>query len=194
MKNLFGYFVVMGLTLAFAASASAHEAHEHGLAHMNLVVEGQKLEIELLTPLANVISFEHAPETDAQKKEVRDMAAVMRKADALFIPSAAAQCQIQDVSLESGVIDDALLSPAGAGHVEKAHEHERGNGHDQDGHGHGDLEVEVSFTCRQPAKLNSITVELFRAFPDLHEVEVRMVTPKGQGAAELTAKSNIIRW
>ena len=185
MKKPFGYFVVMGLALALAASAYAHEAHEHGLAHMNLVVEGQTVEIELITPLANVISFEYAPETEAQKKEVRDMAAVIRKADALFIPSVAAQCQMADVFLESGVIDDALLSPAGAGHAEKAHEHDDG---------HGDLEVEVSFICRQPEKLNSVAVELFRAFPDLHEVEVRMVTPKGQGAAELTAKSNVIRW
>jgi hypothetical protein len=190
MKKTLGFFVVAGTILAFGNSAFAHGAHAHGVARMNLAVEGRKVEIELETPLADVLSFEHAPETDAQKKETRDMAAVMRKADGLFIFPAEAQCRVEKVSLESEAIRDELLAPKTSGHTEKTHDGDKKDG----GKSHADLDVEISFLCRHPEKLNSVTVNLFSAFPSLREVEVQMVTPKGQKAAEATPSSNIIRW
>jgi hypothetical protein len=154
---------------------------------MDVVVEGQTLEIELISPLANLISFEHEPETEAQKKEARDMAAVIRKAEALFVPSAQAECRLKEVSLESGVLEDELLFPDG--HAGNA----RG-GHDDHEDGHSDLEVEIEFMCLHPEKLSGLKVDLFRVFPTLHELEVRMVTPAGQKAAELTPEANMLRW
>jgi hypothetical protein len=37
-------------------------------------------------------------------------------------------------------------------------------------------------------------VGLFEVFPGLEEIEVQMVTPKGQSAAELTASSPVLKW
>ncbi|MDR1368204.1 MAG: DUF2796 domain-containing protein [Candidatus Accumulibacter sp.] len=202
MKILRIFFIVLGGFVVLGAPAFAREAHVHGLAHMNVGVEGEKVEIKLVSPLANVISFEYRPETDAQKKEVRNMAAVMRKADSLFVLSAEAGCRLKEVSLESGVMDDCMLSSGGAGCAEIAHArheggkreaHEHGASGDHD-HGHAGLEVEVSFMCRHPEKLNSMKVDLFRVFPNLHEMEVQMVIPGGQKAAELTPESNTLRW
>jgi hypothetical protein len=190
MKKTLGFLAVAGIILTFGSSAFAHGAHEHGVAHMNLAVEGQKVEIELETPLANILSFEHAPETDTQKKEVRDMAAVMRKADMLFIFPAEAQCRVEKVSLESEAISDELLASKASGPTEKAHGGEKKDGEES----HADLDVEISFLCRHPEKLNSVTVNLFSVFPNLREVEVQLVTPKGQKAAEATPTSNRIRW
>jgi hypothetical protein len=190
MKKFLGAFVVMGVLLAFSIPVSAHEAHVHGLARMNLAVDGQEVEIELDSPLANFVSFEHEPETDAQKQEVRKMASTLRKAEALFILPAEAKCRLEKVSLESGAIGDDLLSPGKPGQAE--HEHERHDGHSHDGH--GDIEAEISFICLEPKKLNNMTVDLFRAFPDLHKVEVQMITSGKQGAAELVPESNVLRW
>jgi hypothetical protein len=170
--------------------AFAHAAHEHGVAHMNLAVEGRQVEIELETPLANVLSFEHAPETDAQKQEIRTMAAVMHKAEELFVFPAAAQCRVETVSLESAAISDDLLAPkASAEPTEQARD-----GEPTDEEAHADLDVEISFLCLQPEQLNSLTVNLFSAFPNLQEVEVQLVTPHGQKAAEATPASNVLRW
>jgi hypothetical protein len=170
------------------APVSAHEAHVHGLARMNLVVEGQTVDIDLRMSLADVLSFEHEPETDAQRKEDRDMVSVMRKADALFVLPPDAGCRLGEVSLESDAVSDAALSPGG-GRGEKEHDADH-----HDGHGHGDLDVEISFTCRNPEKLNGIRVGMFGAFPNLRKMEVRMVTPGGQSAATLTPESPVVRW
>lgn len=194
--NFLRIFIPSVGLLAFGTSAAAHEAHVHGIAHMNLLVEKQAVEIELVSPLANVLSFEHEPETDGQKQEVRDMAAIMRNADKLFILPADAQCEVKEVSMSSEVISPELLSAEvekerQGGHEHNEHSHD--GGHEEE-HGHSDLDVDIAFICRNPEKLDSINVGMFKAFPNLHEIEVQMVTPKGQSAAELTPDSAVIRW
>lgn len=206
MKKFLGFlFVFAGLFLV-SFPASAHEAHVHGLAHLNISVGGGDVSIEMTSALANVISFEHAPETDAQKQEVRNMAALMRKAENLFLFPAEADCKVKEVALESAVLPAELLAPKGAHspeeqggrqhkHDHAGHEHKHGeHKNDAHEHAHGNLEADISFMCGRPEKLNSLKVDMFRAFPSLHEVEVQLVTPKGQSAAELTAKTNTLRW
>jgi hypothetical protein len=204
-------FPVAGITLAMSViSASAHEAHEHGTARVNLTVEGSRVEIELETPLANLISFEHAPATEAQKKEVRDMAAALRDTGRLFIFPAAAQCRLEKISLESEVIGDTLLAPAGEPAVAAAkakgakagahadhedHEdHADHEDHEEGEETHADLDVEMSFVCQNPGALKQIEIGMFKVFPNLHEIEVQMLTPKGQGAASLGKNSSVIKW
>ena len=94
-----------------------HGPHEHGVARLNVALEGQRLSIELDSPLANLLSFEHAPRTDPQQNEVRAMAARLRRAETLFVPSGAASCRLASVALESGslpgnLLDSAAPSPA----------------------------------------------------------------------------------
>lgn len=213
--------VCLGLgAILLGAPALAHEAHVHGLAHLNLSVEEGTVEIELKSALANFISFEHAPETEAQKKEVRDMAAVLNDAGRLFTFPAEAGCRLERVSFESPVLDDELLSAGAASkhggeakkeatrhddHEHKDHDHddhehgdhEHGDhDHDDDheGHAHGNIDADLTFVCAAPARLDRVEVGLFEVFPALHEVEVQMMTPKGQGAAKLTEKDKVIKW
>ena len=39
-----------------AAEYRHHEAHEHGVAHMNVAFEGNELYIELISPAANIVN------------------------------------------------------------------------------------------------------------------------------------------
>ncbi|MDR2489479.1 MAG: DUF2796 domain-containing protein [Desulfovibrio sp.] len=200
MKKFCSFFIVLGGFFVFGVQTFANEAHVHGVTNMNVTVEGGKVEIELKSPLANFISFEHEPETDAQKKEVRAMGETLRKADSLFLFPVEAGCKLEEVSLESGVIDDHLLNADASGHAPKTHGRHEGRGHadhghsGKDEHGHADIEVEVSFMCRNPEKLTKLQVNMFSAFPSLHEIEVQMLTPAEQKAAELTPEANTITW
>jgi hypothetical protein len=198
MKKSMLFASVIACLITAGVPAFAHEAHEHGTARINLSLEGQKVEIEFETPLASLISFEHAPETDAQKKELRDMATTMRKADTLFIFPAEAQCRLEKVSLESEAITDDLFSPAGTSAVASAKGGERKadspGDKKEDEESHADLDAEISFICRHPEKLNRIEVDMFRIFPGLQKIEMQMVTPKGQRAAKLAPRSNVAKW
>ncbi|MDR1685517.1 MAG: DUF2796 domain-containing protein [Desulfovibrio sp.] len=197
MKHRTVFAEVLVCAALLATPAYAHKAHEHGAARMNLSVEGQEVEIELEVPLADLTAFEHAPETDAEKKAVRDAAAILHDAGKLFMFPAEAGCRSTKISLESDVLSDDLLAAPGArkgtakhGAAEKK---ERHDDHEK-AEKHADLDAEWTFVCRNPEKLRRLEVGLFKHFPSLREIDVQMTTPGKQGAAELTPQSAILRW
>jgi len=69
-----GFFVsatlLAGLVVAAGPAASAereHGAHEHGVGQLSLAVEGNTVEIEITAPGADIVGFEHAAETEADR-------------------------------------------------------------------------------------------------------------------------------
>jgi ABC-type Zn2+ transport system substrate-binding protein/surface adhesin len=186
---------------------------------MNVVIESDGFEVELDGALAGFISFEHEPSTDAQRAEVKEMAAKLGQADNLFKAPAAAGCKAQEISLESEALPAELLAPYAAdpdqghshGHGDHGHSHGPGEAghshgpgegdhdHDHDdegeaGHSHADLEASFEFKCSKPGALASIEVGLFESFPGLEELRVQVLSPKGQSAAELTKASPVLKW
>jgi hypothetical protein len=206
MKKMFAVFMLIAVSV-FGANISqtlyAQGAHEHGIAKLNVAVDGQSLTIELESPLANMVSFEHEPTTEEQKKEVSDMAGKLRRADEIFVPSQAAECRLTQVKLESDALDEALLSAENSGRPDDHdHEAEGGSsghkGHDHDGDidddAHGEIEGEFVFSCARPDKLDSMEVKLFDHFSGFHKINVQLVSPKGQKAFELAPKSAKLAW
>jgi hypothetical protein len=59
-------------------------AHEHGVARLNLAVAGNSLTIELFSPAANIVGFEHHPRTQAQKDQVKEARKTLEAAQTLF--------------------------------------------------------------------------------------------------------------
>lgn len=169
-----------------------HGPHEHGVARLNVALEGQRLSIELDSPLANLLSFEHAPRTDPQQNEVRAMAARLRRAETLFVPSGAASCRLASVALESGSLPGNLLDSAAPSPARP--DNARADDEKADAAEHGDLEGAFVFHCDRPEALAQIDVRLFGAFPALREIEVQFIAHGRQGAIALTPKSGVLRW
>ena len=199
MKKSLILATVMGTALLYSP-AMAHGPHEHGVARMNISVDGATVEIALESPLANVLSFEHAPASDAQRAEVQALAAKLRQAEKLFLLTKAAQCRSTGVSLASENLPPELLGDAapafvggGGGHPEKTHDTAEDEAHEEH-EAHGDLDASFTFTCDKPEALKDINVQLFTAWPALHELEIQLVTPAGQQGAELTSKKHTLVW
>ena len=71
-----------------AAEFRHHEAHEHGVAHMNVAFEGNELYIEFISPAANIVGFEHQPRTQEQKAAVKAAIKKLEAGEKLFaLPS-----------------------------------------------------------------------------------------------------------
>lgn len=45
-----------------------YEAHLHGASILNWVMEGQRLQISLKSPVINMLGFEHAPDDDRERQ------------------------------------------------------------------------------------------------------------------------------
>jgi hypothetical protein len=170
-------------------AAAQEPAHEHGVLHLDVAVEGKGYTVALESPLDNLLGFEHAPRDATQEESVRGMASRLRAADAIFVANRAAGCKLLSVRLESAALPSALLGGGpGSAPAKDASQTEAAPV------GHADLDGAFSFACGNPAALNAIDVMLFDAFARIRRIEVQLVTPKGQGKRTLTAEARRIVW
>lgn len=154
-----------------AAAAQAAQPHEHGVARLDVAVDAGRVSIELDTPLDNLLGFERAPRTDAERGKVAAMLARLRAGDVLFRIDAAAGCTLAKVELVSALLD---LGKAGAV------SHNTTPASD-----HADLNGSFEFRCKNGARAGFVEVGLFEAFPALKRIDLQVATPKGQLKAVL---------
>ncbi len=64
--------------LSIPAFAAPHSAHVHGVAELDVVVEGKKVQITLESPADNLLGFERAPKNDFEKNKVKDVNAQLQ--------------------------------------------------------------------------------------------------------------------
>ncbi len=165
-----GFLATLLLALAGSAAlgiAHAHKAHEHGIARLDVAVEAGRVVIGLDTPLDNLVGFERAPRTDAERAAVAAAVARLRDAAALFRIDGAAGCTAGKVELAS--------APLGLGKAPAPAQ----------GSAHADLEGSFEFGCTAGAQAGFVEVGLFEAFPRLKRLEVQVATPRGQAKATL---------
>ncbi|MGK7907947.1 MAG: DUF2796 domain-containing protein [Synechococcus sp.] len=188
------------------AETRQEESHVHGIVEMNVAVEGSQLYIELVSPAANIVGFEHAPNTDEQEAAVDNAIAVLEAGDNLLGLPVEAEC-----SLVTAAVESDIHSGEGDGHSEHEGEHEdehsehedEHSGHeDEHEHKHSEHEEEVhsefvanyEFDCANPEQLQQIEVGLFETFPGIEEIEVQALTDSGQVGKNLTPTDPILSW
>ncbi len=180
--------VIIQSNLLHAEEYRHHEAHEHGVASMNIAVEGNNLYIEFSSPAANIVGFEHHPRTQAQKETVQDALKQLQSAKALFILSAGAQSQLLSAAAETD-IDDEPDHHAASEHGQAKGEHYEKKPYAADEHErHSEFKARYHFICKKPGRLSEIEVGLFRVFSGIERIEVQLVSETKQAAMELTAR------
>ena len=80
-------FLIMAL-LSIPAFAAPHSAHVHGVAEMDVVVDGKKILISFASPADNLLGFERAPKSDYEKNKVKDVAAQLQFSANMIAPNA----------------------------------------------------------------------------------------------------------
>jgi len=163
------------ICIAFSASAEEHRqlgAHIHGHGRLNIAIEDKTMSIELEVPAADIVGFEHEPETPEQKAVLEDAKAKLAAGLSLFTPAPAAGC----VQKMAGV-------KAEAEHEDAEHEEEH-EAHDA-GHQHSEFHAEYAFECPSPSQLTSMTFDYFKVFPKAEELDTSLISPKGQASFEV---------
>jgi len=122
--------------------------------------------IAMESPLDNIVGFERAPKTDAEKKTVEAAIAQLRAADKLFTIDPAANCKLGPVDLRSGALGLGNPDPA-------------------ESSGHADLDASFSFNCTQAAAAKFIDLNLFSAFKGARQIDVQIASAQGQFKRQL---------
>ena len=163
-----GLLLLLGMAVLFAATAvQAAQPHEHGVARLNVAVDAGLVSIEFDTPLDNLLGFERAPRSDAERDKAAALVARLRAADGLFRIDTAAGCTLAKVDLASAPLELGKAAAAAAASD------------------HSDLHGVFEFRCKNGARAGFVEVGLFDAFPALKRIELQVVTPSGQLKATL---------
>lgn len=165
------------LALAVASgAASAGKAHEHGALKLDVAIEGNRLTIAMEAPLDNLLGFERAPRTDAERKASAEVLARLRSTDksaSLFTPDAAAQCTLGKAEVQAPVLEPGAKPAA------------------QDGH--ADLDATYEFSCAQAGELRNLDVGLFEAYKRIQRIDVQVAGAKGQWKVTLRRPARQVR-
>jgi hypothetical protein len=166
-----------------------HGAHVHGIGKLNIVLEGKEVHVELDSPAANIVGFEHQPRSAEDRAALERAVNTLREGERLFLFSREAGCR-----QEKAVVESSLLAGANKDHHDHGHDHGAKDKDHDHAHVHADIRVEYHFECSRPERVDQLVVELFEAFPGTERLDVQYVIGSRQGAAELTAASNLLRF
>ena len=225
LQPVFGVASAVLMGVASAASHDGHrehEAHVHGHGTLDIVVEGEELVVELRIPSVNVVGFEHAPRTDAEREAVHQALVPFREAASVLVPSPEAECEVENVEARITAMadeehddhdgeherheehghegDDDEHGSESAEHEAEHEEHEAGHEEheheaqemDSDAEAHSELHAAYHFHCHAPERLDRIGVRVFEHLHDAEEIEVRLVTPSVQTAFELHPGDEVV--
>ena len=207
--------VVASLLMLTGVTAAQQSAHVHGIATLNLAMEGDELEIEFVSPAGNIVGFEHEAVTAAERRAIRDAIEQLRKGNELFDLPLAASCSLHVAAVEHGHREEEKREDGHGqdaehdGGDEHGHASEEGDGthsgheakHDDgDEHGHAseDGDTHSEFHARYRCKCNgsaieTIGVRLFEYWPRIEAVRVQALTPDGQFGGVAKADDPVIR-
>ncbi len=184
--------------------------HVHGQAALEIAIDGAAVQINLNSPLDNLLGFEHSPRNEKERQVVRTMVTRLHQADNLFIFTPAAQCRLESARLESPTLAPNLLMPD-SNNIGKSTPNSSNNGgmpktsshapssravpfRPAPSDDHAELEATWNFRCALPQALQGLDVRLFQVFPGLRRVDAAMAGPKGQSSARLSPASTRLKW
>ena len=190
--------------LALAAGqASAEETrqlppHEHGMAKVDIAIEGNVVSLDLRAPGADVTGFGHRAESDEDREAVRQAFAKLGSPLDLVVPPAAAGCVVDSADIEierhTAAAHDHDEHDADEDHHEEAHEEHAEEEHAEEEHandetGHSDFHGAYTFVCSDPQALDSFELAWFDSFPKTQRIAVQIIAETGAHAFEATPQA-----
>ena len=140
-----------------AAASERHlDAHEHGVSSLKIAQDGDRIQFELEAPGNDIVGFEHAAESDAERKAVDGALETLQAPDKLFSVVQDARCKLLEAEAEFETEGD-----------------------------HAGFHVSWTLECRNVAATTSLNFGYFGAFERAREVEVEAFGNAGQSAYEV---------
>ena len=183
-------FAILPLAVAHAADEHDHEhgslgAHEHGVGRLDAALDGKTLALELQSPAMNLVGFEHAATSDADKAKVAAARALLEQPLALFNLPKAAGCVVENQELESPLFADT---------PDADDDHDK-DAKDEHHHDHSEIHAHYQFTCATPDALKTLDLaNIFNSFPATQKIQVQLIGPSGQQGVDVTAKAAALKF
>lgn len=162
--------IALLMLMSSGAAFAQHAAHEHGVAELRVALAGNTLQVEFESPLDNLVGFEHAPRSDAERMALVKAVETLRSAANVVTLPAAAACVVTRTELEQPFSHASADAESG----------------------HAEISVTHTLQCATPNALSALEVSLFERFPRIRLLRAERASPGGQSASKLTPKQRML--
>ena len=182
------------LTLpAHHAIAIELDAHEHGSANLDIVIDTDTIQMSFHSPAVNIVGFEYATDDKQQLLLIKQAKDSLSNVNDMFSLVGNVSCQTVKASA-NWLTEHEEEHDDHEGHEEERDDHE---GHEEEhdetpSSEHAEFIAEYELTCKQLNNLTAIEVNLFEFFPAIADLDVQMIYAGGQVKQELNANNTLI--
>ncbi|AQA18601.1 hypothetical protein BST95_10500 [Halioglobus japonicus] len=192
---------VLALATLLAPLATAQSAHVHGAAELTIAMEGSQLELELNSPAASIVGFEHSARSPEQHQAVSEARKTLEQADQLFELSGG-NCELAKADADLAAVmaeknhdsDDHDDAHHDEDHHAEGHHHDGDDKHAGHDDVHSNIRAHYSYTCADTTALKSITFGSAGLPFGLESVDVMWLSERGQGAQKLDQDKRVINF
>lgn len=197
MKRTALLLLAVNAAPALAEDTRQLDAHEHGVGALNIAIDGTTIAMEFHAPGADIVGFEYAAESEADRAAVDAAVATLARPLDLFVLPAAAACSVTQASAE---LESEQAHDDHDHHDHDAHkdhdDHAEHSGHEDHAEhsdhaehaeeaGHSEFHAEYTLTCADPTALTEISFAYFDTFENARELEVQVIAGSGAQAFEV---------
>jgi hypothetical protein len=168
--------LMVSFDVGAAAEKRRHEAHVHGVAEINIAVEGTKATVEFRAPAESVMGFEHEAKSESDRKK-RDAALeqLRAKRDQMVLFDAQLGCKFSNV--KTAILEQKGDTKAQSG--KDAQKNQKKSGEHREVHG------TFSVACDKPLAGSRVAFGVSKVFRDIQEIKVQVVGDSGQSGATI---------
>lgn len=179
-RCVFGIALIMlSFAIAAAAEKRRHDPHVHGVAEINIAVEGSKAQVEFRAPAESVMGFEHEAKSESDKKK-RDAALelLQSKKDQLVLFDSKLGCK-------SSPMKTAIVEQKEEKSKEQPGKEKRGHKDQKKSAEHREVHGTYSVACDKPLAGSRAKFGVAKVFRDIQEIKVQVVGDSGQSGATI---------
>jgi hypothetical protein len=171
--------VMLSFKVSPAAEKRRHDPHVHGVAEINIAVEGSKAQVEFRAPAESVMGFEHEAKSETDKKK-RDAAlgALQTNKDQLVQFDSQLGCKASQ--MKTAIVEPKEeRSKEQPAKVKGGHQDQKKSGEHREVHG------TYTVVCDKSLAGTRVKFGVSKVFRDIQETKVQVVGDSGQSGATI---------
>ena len=177
-NNLICAFLLILIAGSSSTLAQSADSHVHGTAELNVVLMGQQLQVEFVSPAINLLGFERTPITDEESAVMDDTINQLRHGGWLIegIPTA---CQLSTEEFEAPEYEEHESGPHDHEYESSEHDHESS---EHDAEAHSNFRVRYLYDC-DTAPRKQLKILAFDHYSGIETLTVQWIADQQQGYA-----------
>ena len=183
---LVAFFLFALIFISKSYAQHQHKAHIHGTSNLAIAFENNILQIQLNTPLMDLVGFEGKPNTKTQKETLKNASETLKNWRKICTFDGGS-CKEKKVSLTNELNNNKHSHKHKKNHSHKHKKHQKENNDI-----HSELKIFYEFDCTKFNKFSSIKIKLFEKFSRIQKVNAQWVNINGQGQMILDKKENLL--